>query len=65
MWPHMAAAEVDILLKIIQEPSCVTLQQSLEIDTVKAVDPDDDVPSGHEVLSYQSVKHRGQSQKTA
>lgn len=51
MWPQMTAAKMDIMLKTIHELSCMTLQQSLETNTVKAVDPDEDVPSGCEVLS--------------
>lgn len=43
--------ETDIVMKIIHRPLCVTLWETLEINTVRAVDPDEDVPSGHEVLS--------------
>lgn len=38
-------------MRTICEPSCVTLQQSLETDTIMAVDPDEDIPSGRKVLS--------------
>ena len=46
----MMAAEVDLVIHTIHELSCVTLCQSLEEGTVTAVDPDDEVPTGCEVL---------------
>lgn len=46
MWPQMAAASVDVVLKTIKEPSCTTLQQSLESESVSTMDPEEDIPSG-------------------
>ena len=47
----MTAADMDIVMKSIHGPSCVTLCESLDSDTVRAVDPEEDVPSRHEVLN--------------
>ena len=47
----MAGAEVDAVMRTIQEPSCLMLHQSWEEGTVMAVDPEEDVPTGCQVLS--------------
>ena len=49
-WENMAGAEVDTVMRSIQETSCVMLHQSLEEGTVMAVDPED-VLTGCQVLS--------------
>ena len=49
-WENMAGTEVDTVMKTIQEPSCVMLHQSLEEGTVMAVNPEEDVLTGHQVL---------------
>ena len=50
-WENMAGAEVDTVMRTIQEPSCVMLRQSLEEGNVMAVDLEEDVPTGCQVLS--------------
>ena len=50
-WENMAGTEVDAVMRTIQEPSCVMLHQSLEEGTVMAVDPEEDVLTGCQVLS--------------
>ena len=47
----MAAAEGDLVIKCIHKPSCIMLCQSIEEGRMTVVDPDDDIPTGHEVLS--------------
>ena len=50
-WDQMTATDVDVVIHTIHEPSCVTLHQSLEEGRVTVVDPDEDMPTGQQVLS--------------
>ena len=54
----MAGTEVDTVMRTIQEPSCVMLHQSLEEGTVMAVDPEEGVPTGHQVLSKVQLQNQ-------
>ena len=54
----MAGAEVDAVMRILQEPSCVTLCQSLEEGTVMAVVPEEDVLIGCQVLSKVQLQNQ-------
>ena len=57
-WENMAGTEVDAVMRTIQEPSCVMLRQSLEEGTVTAVDPEEDVLTGRQVLSKVQPKNQ-------
>ena len=46
----MLVAEVDAVILTIHEPSCITLQQLLEEGRVMVVDPDEELPTGWQVL---------------
>ena len=54
----MADTEVDAVMRTIQEPSCVMLCQSLEEGTVMAVDPEEDVLTGRQVLSKVQLQNQ-------
>ena len=56
-WENMAGTEVDAVMRTIQEPSCVTLCQSLEEGTVMAVNPED-VLTGCQVLSKVQLQNQ-------
>ena len=43
-WDQVAAAEVNVVIHTIHEPSCVMLHQSLEEGRVTMVDPDEEMP---------------------
>ena len=55
---NMAGTEVDAVMRTIQEPSCVMLCQSLEEGTVMAVDPEEDVLMGCQVLSKVQLQNQ-------
>ena len=42
MWP----ADVDMVMRTIKDPRCLMLRQSMEMDQVVEMDPDEDIPTG-------------------
>ena len=50
-WPHMSAANTDVVMLTIHELSCTTLCKSLEQPIVMTSDAEDNVPTRHQVLS--------------
>ena len=50
-WDQVAAAEVNVVIHTIQEPSCVRLHQSLKEGRVTMVDLDEEMPTSQQVLS--------------
>ena len=50
IFEQMRPADVDIVLQTIKDMRCLSFQQMMESDTVLETDPDDDVPTGHEVV---------------
>ena len=49
-WANMMNAQVDITTLTIVDPSCTTLRESLEPQPVTTSDPDDDLPTGEQVI---------------
>ena len=47
----MAKAQVDVAMLTIKDPSCVLLRESLERQPMMTSDPDDDPPTGEEVIT--------------
>ena len=44
-WDQITATEVNVVICMIHEPSCVMLHQSLEEGRVTMVDPDEEMPT--------------------
>ena len=47
---QMCPADVEVVMRTIKDMRCLTLRQSMEADQVTEMDPDDDIPSGREVI---------------
>ena len=41
---------LEVVMRTIKDTRCLTLRQSMEVDQVTEMDPDDDIPSGREVM---------------
>ena len=48
-WADMSVVDTNIILTSIHETSCITLCDSLEVEGVRASDPEVDIPTGLEV----------------
>lgn len=46
----MEGTDVKIIMKLIKDLSCIFPHQQLQSDMVMATDPDQDVPSGLDIL---------------
>ena len=46
----MRAASTDIIIACVKDPKCVYVKESLQEDTVKVTDSEEEIPSGEEVL---------------
>ena len=49
-WADMATAQVDITILTIKNPSCVILRESLEQQPMMTSNPNDNPPTGEEVI---------------
>ena len=47
---QMCLADVEVVMRTIKDMRCLTLRQNMEVDQVTETDPDDDIPSGREVI---------------
>ena len=47
---QMRPADAEVVLHKIKDMRCLALRRSLEEDTVVSMDPEDDIPSGREVI---------------
>ena len=43
---QMQLADVDMVMRMIKDPRCLTLHQSMEMGQVVEMDPDEDIPTG-------------------
>ena len=50
MWTDMASAQVDVTILTIKDPSCTLLRESIDREPVTTSDPDDDSPTGEDVI---------------
>ena len=46
----MAQADIDVVLKSIADPACITLKQTLHPGGVEVVDPPEDILTGHKFM---------------
>ena len=53
-WDQMGSADTKTVLTLISEPSCDTLRETL-LERVTMVDPEEDLPTGHETLQKLSL----------
>ena len=49
-WDSMGAADTEVVLQTIKDPTALYLQQHLTAGGVKVVDPPEEIPSGEEFL---------------
>ena len=49
-WDSMGAADTDVVLRTIKDPTALYLRQHLTAGGVEVVDPPEDIPSGEEFL---------------
>ena len=47
---QMRMANPEVVLHTIKDNRCLALQRSLEEDTLQAMDPEDDIPSGQQII---------------
>ena len=59
-WSVMAQANIDIVMKSIMDPACITLKKTLNLSGVEVVDPPEDVPTGEEFMRYLPDKRHKQ-----
>ena len=48
----MSTADIDVVLGTMQDPNCMHFQQALQEERVQNFDPDEEVPSGQEILKW-------------
>ena len=49
-WPNMTMADVSIMMLTIMDPLCAALQESIDPQPVTTSDPEEDLPTGDEVI---------------
>ena len=58
-WDSMGAADTDVVLRTIKDPTVLYLRQHLTAGGIEVVDPPEDIPSGEEFL--RKLPERGQA----
>ena len=63
-WSVMAQANVNVVMKSIADPACITLKQTLNPGGVEVVDPPEDVPTRNEIMRcLPDKKHKQEVQE--
>ena len=48
----MSTADVDVVIGTIKDPNCMHLQQALQEEGLQNFDPEEEVPTGQEMLKH-------------